>query len=84
MNTFLKISASLSISALLIFPFLAVAKSVDKITICHATGSEKNPYVEITINVNGLNGHSNHEGDIIPAPAEGCIISPIPDNPIPL
>ena len=43
-----------------------------KITICHATGSEKNPYVEITISVNGLGGHSTHEGDIIPASAGGC------------
>jgi hypothetical protein len=52
-----------------------------KITICHATKSEKNPYVEITISVNGLHGHGpaedphHHAGswkDIIPAPAGGC------------
>ena len=52
-----------------------------KITICHATRSETNPYVEITISENGLNGHGpaadphHHEGswkDIIPAPAGGC------------
>jgi uncharacterized surface protein with fasciclin (FAS1) repeats len=44
----------------------------EKITICHATGSEQNPYVKITISVDGLNGHENHPGDIIPAPANGC------------
>ena len=44
----------------------------DKITICHATGSSTNPYVVITISVNGLNGHGDHEGDIIPMPAGGC------------
>ena len=44
----------------------------DKVTICHATGSKKNPFVEITISVNGLNGHDKHSGDIIPAPADGC------------
>ncbi len=44
----------------------------DKITICHATGSDTNPYELITILANGANGHSKHEGDIIPAPAEGC------------
>jgi uncharacterized surface protein with fasciclin (FAS1) repeats len=44
----------------------------EKITICHATGSTKNPYVEITIDTNGLNGHKHHSGDIIPAPAGGC------------
>ncbi len=43
-----------------------------KITICHATGSAKNPYVKITISVNGLNGHEKHSRDIIPAPAVGC------------
>jgi len=42
------------------------------ITICHATGSSKNHYVMITINVNGLNGHRKHASDIIPAPAGGC------------
>jgi hypothetical protein len=44
----------------------------DKITICHATNSKNNPYNLITISVNGLNGHNNHAGDIIPAPAGGC------------
>jgi hypothetical protein len=42
------------------------------ITICHATGSKKNPYVMITISINGLNGHNKHARDIIPAPAGGC------------
>ena len=43
-----------------------------KITICHATSSAKNPYYEITVSVNGLNGHGNHAEDIIPAPSSGC------------
>lgn len=48
-------------------------ESIDgKITICHATSSENNPYNEITISINGLNGHGDHEGDIIPMPAGGC------------
>jgi hypothetical protein len=51
-----------------------------KITICHATGSMTNPYVIITISINGLNGHGGHEGDIIPAPAGGC---PGPDEVLP-
>ncbi|HUF38127.1 MAG TPA: FecR domain-containing protein, partial [Anaerolineales bacterium] len=45
----------------------------DKVTLCHATGSATNPYVEITVSVQGAtNGHAGHSGDIIPAPAEGC------------
>lgn len=44
----------------------------DKVMICHATGSSKNPYVMITVSINGLNGHDKHDGDIIPAPAAGC------------
>ena len=43
-----------------------------KITICHATNSAKNPYNEITVSIEGLNGHDKHEGDIIPMPVGGC------------
>jgi hypothetical protein len=53
-------------------PTSPLATNNDKITICHATSSEKNPYNEITVSVNGLNGHDKHEGDIIPASAGGC------------
>ena len=53
-------------------PLTLVEANNDKITICHATSSAKNPYNEITISVNGLNGHAKHENDIIPMPAGGC------------
>ena len=45
-----------------------------KVSICHATGSESNPYVHITVSENSLNGngHATHAGDLIPAPAGGC------------
>jgi hypothetical protein len=39
-------------------------QKADKVTVCHATSSETNPYEVITISENGwLNGHSGHEGD---------------------
>ena len=48
-----------------------------KITICHATGSETNPFEVITIALQGLNGHANanHQlsEDIIP-PNSGSIV----------
>jgi hypothetical protein len=47
-------------------PSTLLVATEGKITICHATGSDKNPYIEITVSVNGLEGHGNHEGDIIP------------------
>ena len=53
-------------------PTEPLASTDGKITICHSTNSAKNPYNLITISVNGLSGHNNHAGDIIPAPAEGC------------
>jgi LPXTG-motif cell wall-anchored protein len=37
-----------------------------KVTICHATSSVDNPYNEITVNANAINGHSNHAGPIFP------------------
>ena len=43
-----------------------------KIWICHATHSASNPYVGIEVDLSGLNGHGDHPGDIIPAPAGGC------------
>ena len=40
----------------------------EMIKLCHATGSENNPWVMLVINVNGvINGHAKHEGDIIPS-----------------
>jgi hypothetical protein len=53
-------------------PAYPVVINDGKITICHATGSETNPFNEITISINGLNGHGDHEGDIIPVPEGGC------------
>ena len=48
-----------------------------KVKICHRTGSNKNPYVLITVNRKALKAHRNHppkngRRDIIPAPAQGC------------
>jgi len=53
-------------------PTTLVENNNEKITICHATNSDKNPFNEITISVFGLNGHAKHEGDLIPMPAGGC------------
>jgi hypothetical protein len=49
-----------------------------KTTICHATGSETNPYVTITISNAALKAHARHQDgeDIIPAPAAGCPKAP--------
>ena len=45
-----------------------------KTTLCHATGSDTNPYVEITISNRAVKAHARHQDgeDIIPAPAGGC------------
>lgn len=53
-------------------PDEVVENNSGKVNICHATGSSKNPYVLISVSVNGLNGHDKHSGDLIPAPAGGC------------
>jgi hypothetical protein len=49
-----------------------------KTTICHATGSETNPYVEITIAAPAVRAHQRHQDgrDIVPAPAGGCPKAP--------
>jgi Thrombospondin type 3 repeat len=45
---------------------------MDKVTICHATGSSTNPYVQITVSVDALTAHLTHPDDIIPIPEDGC------------
>jgi hypothetical protein len=51
-----------------------------KVTLCHATGSETNPYVVITISENALPAHLAHQDgeDIYPVPADGCPSSAVP------
>ena len=61
---------------------LATAPGSDgnhKVTICHATASQTNPYVVETVDIASSGylqgGHNNHDGDIIPPymyqPADG-------------
>jgi hypothetical protein len=54
--------------------FIPAANAAEKVTICHATGSDTHPYVTVTISENAVNAHRNHQNgeDIIPAPATGC------------
>jgi hypothetical protein len=42
-----------------------------KMTICHRTGSETNPFVQITVSANAWKAHQKH-GDLNPVPAGGC------------
>ena len=53
-----------------------------KVTLCHATGSATNPYVEITISANALAAHQRHQDgrDIYPVPAGGCPGGSSPSN----
>src|SRR3954469_11133263 len=52
----------------------------DKVTLCHLTGA--GTFVEITVAASAAaNGHGQHPGDIIPAPAAGCpTASPTPSG----
>jgi hypothetical protein len=48
------------------------ANGGDKVWVCHATGSDTNPFVVIHIALAGwVNGHSAHEGDVLLASGEG-------------
>lgn len=75
-NPMKRILATAGIAGLALIGVTAPANAGgDKVSICHATGSETNPFVQISISENALNGnggHASHEGDIIPAPAAGC------------
>jgi ABC-type sugar transport system substrate-binding protein len=40
---------------------MAAAAPADKVTICHATGSESNPYVQITVAAAAADAHLRHQ-----------------------
>lgn len=59
----------------------AFAKPQDKVTICHATSSVTNPYVQNTVNENAIvkpngetKGHGEHTGPVYPEAGWGDII----------
>lgn len=56
----------------------ASATGQPRVMICHATGSDSNPWVSIEIAASALSAHDGH-GDLIPAPAGGC---PTPVAPV--
>lgn len=72
----------------MIFAPVTHATNSDKVTICHATNSQTNPYVKITVNSSSIdeanhatpNGHGTHEGGVwhkgIVAHTWGDIIPP--------
>jgi hypothetical protein len=69
----LGIISSVAVVAFSAAPALAVPSTNgddnphNQVTICHATGSQSNPYVQNSPNANGnVSGHDNHGGDIIP------------------
>ncbi len=71
--------ASMAIISLIfsLFAFVRPALAAnDKVTICHATHSESNPYVEITVSTSAVDGlgnndHSHHTGPIWYSGAKG-------------
>jgi hypothetical protein len=62
--------AVVAVSVVVATTAFAVKAPHVKVDVCHATASQTNPYVLITVNVNSvgvandLNGHAGHEGDI--------------------
>jgi LPXTG-motif cell wall-anchored protein len=48
------------------------------VTLCHATSSDENPYVELTVDIASVKflGHHSHADDIIPAFTIGNLVYP--------
>lgn len=56
---------------LAIFANTAAAKS-EKVSVCHETGSSKNPLVLISVSKNALSSHLNHGDFILPEDMINC------------
>lgn len=58
------------------------ADSDKKITLCHATSSQSNPYSLVTVSTSAaLNGHGGHTGPLYPQVGWGDVIPPFDDYP---
>lgn len=76
----------LGVIAPLVFVGLVVATPAPKVTICHATSSEDNPWVRIVVSENAIGGHfdnpgtpkAGHEDDLL---LEGDVECPVPETP---
>lgn len=75
-------------AGILAIPVVALAVPVPKVTICHATSSESNPYTRIVVSENAIGGHfdnpgtpkAGHEDDIL---LQGEVLCPIPEGETP-
>ena len=73
------VACLLVVSAGAVSPAPASAGPPDKVTICHATGSISNPYVQITVSANAVGDGKGHNRD---AHQDGeDVIPPGPDDP---
>ena len=61
-------SAGLATGALTQAPGIPLVRGATKITLCHATSSETNPFVQISVDDDSIvrSGHGDHPDDIIP------------------
>jgi uncharacterized repeat protein (TIGR01451 family) len=65
----LTVCAGIATAALTRSPGVPLVQGATKVTICHATSSEKNRYVQISVDDDSIvtkNGHGEHPDDIIP------------------
>lgn len=77
---------TLAVVAPLVAVGVAVAVPAPKVTICHATSAEDNPWVRIVVSENAIGGHfenpgtpkAGHEDDVL---LQGDVECPVPEEP---
>ena len=78
----LAVAVVLAVCALAAIPgvMAAMLDNEAKVTVCHRSSSESNPYQSISVPIDKkdgtINGHETHTGPVFPAPDWGDIIPP--------
>lgn len=73
--------STVALGTALLTPFTQATANGNKVTICHATGSLTNPYVQTTVSINAIGGHFENPGTPLAGHEQDLLIGVTPEVP---